>query len=202
MTRAETGDWLDALSTARASPAAGSAAALTAALGTALLIKLARLTRPEAVPGHDRLLARLELARDRLMTLADADAAAIDGWVRTRRRRDDDPDRRAALQALVDVPLAAAELCHAIRLEVQPLLEQGHAPARPDGQVGVRLLAASQHALCDLVRVNRPVLTDAARIASVNARLEQLSAGSGQPGQSLQGGPAANGSMGTSADAL
>lgn len=38
--------WLEALSAARASPAAGSAAAIVGALGAALLIKLARLTRP------------------------------------------------------------------------------------------------------------------------------------------------------------
>ncbi len=174
--RAEPVEWLAALSAPRASPAAGSAAALTGALGAALLVKLARLTRPEAMPGRDQLLARLIAARDRLAALADADAAAIEDWVRTQHLPADDPTRQAALQALADTPLTAAELCQAIRLAAQPLLEHGYAPARPDGQVGFQLLAVSQRALCDLARANRPALGDAASQA-INARLNRLNAG-------------------------
>ncbi|MBS3784895.1 MAG: cyclodeaminase/cyclohydrolase family protein, partial [Anaerolineae bacterium] len=39
--------WLEELSAGEAAPAAGSAAAIAAALGVALLIKLARRTRPQ-----------------------------------------------------------------------------------------------------------------------------------------------------------
>ncbi|HID62153.1 MAG TPA: formiminotransferase-cyclodeaminase, partial [Anaerolineae bacterium] len=72
-------------------PAAGSAAALAGALGAALLIKLARLTRPQDISDHDRLLARLLAARERLVALADADSSAVTAWIRTRRLPADDP---------------------------------------------------------------------------------------------------------------
>jgi formiminotetrahydrofolate cyclodeaminase len=165
---------LEALSIAKASPAAGSAAALTGALGVALLLKLARLTRPEEISNHGQLLAQLLAARDQLVALADADASSIVTWMRTRRLRADDPARQAALQAMVDVPLEAAELCQAIWLAVQRLLEHGHPPARPDGQIGIQLLEVCQRALCVLIRVNLLALTDATSIEAIEARLEQL----------------------------
>ncbi len=150
--------WLETLSAARASPAAGSAAALAGALGVALLIKLVRLTRPQDFPDHDRLLARLLAARDQLVTLAEADSAAVTAWIRTRQLPADDPARQAALGAIVDIPLEAAELCQTIAMEAQPLLERSYLPALPDGQVGVLLLEACQRAMCSLVQANLPAL--------------------------------------------
>lgn len=85
--------WLEALSAARASPAAGSAAAIAGALGVALLIKLARLTHPQHIPDHGRLLARLVDARDRLAALADADSSTMTAWIRTQRLPADDSAR-------------------------------------------------------------------------------------------------------------
>lgn len=166
--------WLEALSARPVSPAAGSAADLAAALGVALLIKLARRTRPQEISGYEQLLDRLLGARDRLTALAEADASAITAWLSTRQLEERDPARQAALKALVDVPLEAAELCRAMRLEAQPLLERGHPPARPDGHAGVQLLEASQQALCLLVQANLPTLTDAALIETVRSRLENL----------------------------
>ena len=166
--------WLETLSAARASPAAGSAAALAGALGVALLIKLARLTPSQDVPNRDQVLARLLAARDRLTALAQADAEALSAWVRTRPLPADDPARQTALRDMVDVPLEAAELCQAIAIEAQPLLGHGHPPALPDGQVGLQLLAACRRAQCHLVEANLPALSDADLIESVQTRLEQL----------------------------
>jgi formiminotetrahydrofolate cyclodeaminase len=168
--------WLEALSAARASPAAGSAAAITGALGAALLIKLAQFTRPQDIPDHSRLLDRLRSARDRLAALADADSSAITTWIRTRRLPADDPARQAALRAMVSIPLEAAELCRTITIEVRPLLERGHPPALPDGQVGIQLLEACQWAMSSLVRANLPVLADTNLIEATQTRLEQLNA--------------------------
>ena len=166
--------WLEALSAARANPAAGSAAAITGALGVALLIKLARLTQPQDIPDHDELLARLLAARGRLIALAEADSLAIAAWIRTRRLPADDPSRQAALQTIVDVPLEAAELCQAIAIEAQPILERGHPPALLDGQVGTQLLDTGLRALCSLARANLLALADVTVIEAVQARLEQL----------------------------
>jgi formiminotetrahydrofolate cyclodeaminase len=166
--------WLEALSAARASPAAGSAASIAGALGVALLIKLARLTQPQDVPDHDGLLACLLTSRDRLVALAEADAAALTAWLPVQRLPADDPDRQAALRAMVDIPLEAAELCQAIASEAQPLLVHGHPPALPDGQVGIQLLAACRRAQIGLVRANLPSLADTALTEAVQSRLEQL----------------------------
>ena len=155
-------------------PAAGSAVAIAGALGVALLIKLARLTRPQDIPDHDRLLARLLAVRDRLVALADADSSAVTAWIRTRRLPADDSARQAALRAIVDVPLEAAELCRAVAIEVQPLLERGYPPALPDGQVGVQLLEVCQRAQCSLVQANLPALADANLIEATRTRLAQL----------------------------
>ena len=166
--------WLEALSAARASPAAGSAAAIVGALGAALLIKLARLTQPQDIPDHDRLLARLVAARDRLVALAKADSAAITACIRTRRLPADDPARQAALRAIVDIPLEAAELCQTIAIKVQPLLKRGYPSALPDGQVGIQLLEVCQRAQCSLVQANLPALADTNLIEATRTRLEQL----------------------------
>jgi len=168
-------DFWEVVAAPTPSPAAGSAAAIAGALGAALLIKLARLTRPQDIPDHNHLLDRLLSARERLVALADADSLAITAWIRTRRLPTDDPARQAALRAIVDVPLEAAGLCQTIATEVQPLLERGHPPALPDGQVGVQLLEACQRAMCSLVQANLPILVDANLYEATQSRLEQLS---------------------------
>jgi len=166
--------YLEELSAAKVSPAAGSAAAITAGVGVALMIKLARCTRPQDVPGHDRLLSQLVTARDRLLTLAEDDASAIDAWLATRQLDEDDPERQAALRAMVAVPLEAAELCRTIQREAQQLLACGHPPARPDGQVGAQLLQASQQSLRHLAEANISALQAPSLIKTVQERLAEL----------------------------
>jgi formiminotetrahydrofolate cyclodeaminase len=178
--------WLEALSAARVSPAAGSAAAFAGALGVALLIKLARLTRLQDIPDQDRLLVRLLATRDQLVALADADSVAITAWIRTRRLPSDDPVRQATLRAMVDVPLEAAELCQTIAIEAQLLLERGYPSALLDGQVGIQLLNACQRATCSLVWANLPALADASLIEAIRTRLEELNTNS----EAINGEPA------------
>jgi len=140
----------------------------------ALLIKLARLTCPQDIPDHDRLLDRLVSVRDQLVALADADSSAMTAWIRTRPLPADDPARQAALRAIVDVPLEAAELCQTITVEAQPLLECGYPPALPDGQVGIQLLETCQRAQCSLVWANLAALADTNWIEATRTRLKQM----------------------------
>jgi formiminotetrahydrofolate cyclodeaminase len=172
--RGELQSWLQALAAGRASPAAGSAAALSGAMGVALLVKVARLTTPDQVPGHARLLAELLEALERLQALAHADAAAIDAWIDSRRSRTPGVLHQEALARLVTAPLEAAELCQAVRLAVLPLLEHGFAPASLDGQVGVQLLRACERASCTLVRADLGLLADPDAAAALKGRLESL----------------------------
>lgn len=167
-------EWIEALSSREMSPAAGSAAAIAGALGVALLMKLARRTPPESISGYEDLIQQLAAARDRLLALAEADAWATRAWASTHRRHEDDEERTAALQMLIEVPLEAAELCRTVRLAAQPLLETGHPPARPDGQVGVELLQTSQRGMCRLAQENVASLRDPSQIRRVGDRLGNL----------------------------
>lgn len=168
-------DWLTRLSSRSVSPAAGSAAALTGAMGVALLIKLAQRTRPERVLNLDQTLDRLLTARDRLAVIAESDAWAITTWLLTRGTQEGDSRRQAALQRLIGVPLEAAELCHSVRLEAQPLLEAGHPPTVSDAQAGIRLIETSQEILCALVETDLALVTDRALASTIEGRLERLS---------------------------
>ena len=162
------------MSAAEIAPAAGSAAAIAAALGVALLIKLARRTRPQDVLELSCLLDQLLTVRGQLLTLAQADASAIAAWISTRHLDESDPKRQAALRTMVEVPLEAAELCRTARCEAQPLLDCGHPPARPDGEVGVQLLDVSQHSLRYLAQANVSMLRDPSLVETMKSRLEAL----------------------------
>jgi formiminotetrahydrofolate cyclodeaminase len=120
------------------------------------------------------LLDRLVSVRDQLVALADADSSAMTAWIRTRPLPADDPARQAALRAIVDVPLEAAELCQTITVEAQPLLECGYPPALPDGQVGIQLLETCQRAQCSLFWANLPALADTNWIEATRTRLKQM----------------------------
>ncbi|MDQ4084993.1 MAG: cyclodeaminase/cyclohydrolase family protein, partial [Actinomycetota bacterium] len=66
---------LDVMGSARPDPAAGSAAALTAALAAALVGKAARLSRRH-LDDADALAERADALRRRALELGDADAEA------------------------------------------------------------------------------------------------------------------------------
>jgi formiminotetrahydrofolate cyclodeaminase len=166
--------WLTRLSGKTVNPAAGSAAALTGAMGVALLIKLARRTQPERVPKYDQLLDRLLNAMQRLAVIAESDASAVTAWLSARQLQEGDPTRRTALQRLVSVPLEAAELLHSARLEAEPLLAGGHPPTVPDGQAGIRLIMASQEILCALVEADLSIVSDPALVRATEEQLERL----------------------------
>ncbi len=169
--------WLEALSDTGGNPAAGSVAALGGAMSVALLIKLARLTLPDRVPGHAHLLSCLLAARDRLSALARADAAAVRTWLAHQQWDAADPRRQAAALQLVEIPLEVAELCRSIRRTAMPLVERGQSPAVADGQASLHLLDACCRIASDLARADLGLLTDARLRARMANRLAQLDEG-------------------------
>jgi len=166
-------DWLQAVSARRASPAAGSAVAISAALGAALLIKQARLSSLEALPEREQLVGKLVAARDGLLALAEADAAAIAAWLRMRRLAEDDPAHCAAVQSMAEMPLDAMALCQAALLAAQPLLERGCPGALADGQVGAQMLAAGQRAFGLLAEANLSAVRDPTIAEAIRSRLRK-----------------------------
>jgi formiminotetrahydrofolate cyclodeaminase len=114
-----------------------------------------------SIPDRDQLLDRWIAARDRLMSLVDANAVAIRALIHARRLGTEDPARQAAYEAIMGIPLEAAELCHTVAIEAQPLLKDSQSEALPDDHVGIQLVEACQRAMCGLVQANLGSWTDA-----------------------------------------
>jgi len=167
-------DWPTRLSRRAVSPAAGSAAALTAAMGVGLLIKLARRTESEEIPEHRERLARLLEARGRFAITAEDDASAIRDWLSAEGLEEDDPTRQAAVEALITVPLEAAELCDWVRNTAELLLQRGHALTIPDGRAGMRLITTSQEIFCTLVEADLGAVANRALVNRIQQRLEKV----------------------------
>ena len=167
-------DWPTRLSGPAVSPAAGSAAALTAALGVGLLIKLARRSQPEDIPEHGYRLGRLLEAQDQFTLIAEDDASAIRDWLSTRGLKEDDPRRQSAAEALISVPLRAAELCCSVRIVAEPFLRRGHAPTIADGRAGSRLIGTSQKIFCTLAEADLDTVVDPALVETIGERLEKV----------------------------
>jgi len=167
-------DWPTRLSGPAVSPAAGSAAALTAALGVGLLIKLARRSQPEDIPKHGYRLGRLLEAQDQFTLIAEDDASAIKDWLSRRGLKRDDPRRQAAAEALTSVPLRAAELCCSVQIVAEPFLQRGHAPTVADGRAGNHLISTSQEIFCTLVEADLDTVADPAMVKTIGERLEKV----------------------------
>lgn len=167
-------DWPTRLSSVAISPAAGSAAAVTAALGVGLLVKLARRTQPEEVPGHGDRLGRLLDARDQFMMIAEDDASAIRDWLSTQGLEEGNPTRDAGVAALTEVPLEAAELCYVVQSVAEPLLKRGHASTIVDGRAGIRLIRASQEIFCTLVEADLGTVANSALVETIEERLGKM----------------------------
>lgn len=155
--------WLDALAAPTAAPGGGAAAAHTAAVAAALSAMVARLSARFADGGGaTRWIEAADDAdhlRDRLLQLAEDDAAAV-------RAR----DAEAATGVPLEVTLASARVAHLCRQAMD-----GHQPARSDAAVGVLLAAAAAAAAARTVRVNagpEATVTLEAEAAAAAAREE------------------------------
>jgi formiminotetrahydrofolate cyclodeaminase len=143
-------------------------------MGVGLLVKLARRTRPGNIPEHGERLGQLLQAQDQFTLTAADDASAIKDWLSTRGLEEDNPTRQAAVEALITVPLEAAELCQSVRIMAEPLFERGHAPTVTDGRAGIQMIRVSQEIFCTLVETNLGTATDPTLIETIEGRLEEL----------------------------
>jgi formiminotetrahydrofolate cyclodeaminase len=188
------------LSTRAPVPGGGSAAGIAGALGAALVSMVVELTvdRPDAAEHAVELAAIGEEARrlrDRLLSLAQADAAAYDRVVRARKLpKDTDEERAARRQALdaanreaAEIPFdiaraAAAALDLAVRLA--PI---GNRNAASDAGVAAQLASAAIRGAALNVRINLPYLPEGDAIRTDGpAELERLEhAAAEREGQAL-----------------
>lgn len=180
-------DYLDTLAAEQPAPGGGSATGLVGAVAAALVSMVARYTvgRPKFAEAETQVRAALDEAealRERLMALAEEDAAAYEAVAAARKRpRKTDAEkaaRRAAVQdatrAAVTPPLEMAAACRRA-LELSGIVaHHGNHLLASDAGVAVLFSEAALRASAINVRVNLASIDDAAFTAQAEARLHAL----------------------------
>ena len=165
--------FLERLGSSDPVPGGGSAAALAAAMGAALVAMVAELTigRP-AYAEHEETLRHLRFdaldRRTELMNLAQEDASAYDVVVHARRMpKDTEAERESRTGALHEAMKEAARIplrAAVVAAEVLDLAERiapiGNRNAASDAGVAAQLAAAGLRGALLNVRINLPYLAD------------------------------------------
>jgi formiminotetrahydrofolate cyclodeaminase len=163
---------LGALEAPAPSPAGGSAAAVTAAMGASLVVLACRASRDwEDAPG---IAAQASTLRDRLVALAEEDvrayAAALEA-LDAASGAGGGRDRMlgVALEGAADVPLSIARAAADVA-ELAALAAAAGKPAvRPDAVVAVAVAAAAAASAARLVEVNLVTLPQDERCTQARA---------------------------------
>ncbi len=146
-------EFLDELASKASTPGGGSAAAIMAAMGAALVSMVANLTvgkkNYESVDAEmQEMLTSSENLRDRATDMIRADVEVFDQVMAAYgmpRETDDEKAKRSetiqqALKAATDVPLDCAKLCAEVIELCKPMAEKGNTNVISDA--GVAVLAA------------------------------------------------------------
>jgi formiminotetrahydrofolate cyclodeaminase len=178
---------LDAFSAPEPTPGGGSAAALGAAIGAALLAMVAGLSRTRDGTTQERetldaARERLLGGRSRLARLADDDTSAYDAVVaafKLPKSTDEEKSaRRAAIQAALEwattVPLDVMESCVQSLCEGGVVARHGNPSAASDVAVGLELLMAGLRGAYENIAVNVGGLADQAAADEFRARAARL----------------------------
>jgi formiminotetrahydrofolate cyclodeaminase len=182
-------DLLEALATPQHPAAGGPAAAICAAMASALVAKVARASRGEWIEAGGVVAGALVL-RSQAVSLAASDAAAYRRALSVIRRTEsmdsshggqtgpgaapipmDDREaaRAVAIGDACEVPLAIAEVGAEIaELASLAALEGSHA-LRPDAAVAVGLAVAATRGAAHLVEINRMVRAEDPRLVRARA---------------------------------
>ena len=165
--------FLERLGSSDPVPGGGSAAALAAAMGAALVAMVAELTigRP-AYAEHEATVRSLRFdaleRRTELLDLAQEDATAYDVVVRARHMpKDSEAERSARTQALHEamreaarIPLRAAVVASEVLDLAERIAPIGNRNAASDAGVAAQLAAAGLRGALLNVRINLPYLAD------------------------------------------
>jgi formiminotetrahydrofolate cyclodeaminase len=170
-------------------PGGGSASALAAAVGLALLTMVSRMPRTRSGTDDERAaLARAGNAIEHLGThaidLVDDDAGAYDEVVsayRLPKATDGEKASRreavdAALRGAAEVPLEVMRTCRAGLTEAVEIARCGNRAAGSDVGVAVELLTAALRGAALNVRTNLDAMSDVGYVDGVRAEVERLEA--------------------------
>jgi formiminotetrahydrofolate cyclodeaminase len=152
------GRFMDMMASREPSPGGGASAAVAVALAAALTAMAARFSA-DHLADAETIADRAEELRNRVMPLAQADAAAygrvLDAY---RTPRDDDEKRRRrireALSEAADVPLSIAEVGVEVAGNAARLVEEGNPNLRGDAMTAAALAKAGVRAAATLVEIN------------------------------------------------
>jgi formiminotetrahydrofolate cyclodeaminase len=144
-------------------PAGGAAAAISVALGAALVEMVAGFSR--SWDGAEAALAMAHGSRARVAALAQADADAYADFLTAHRRPADDSGRTSAIDAalsrVVDIPLEVIAIASEVATLAAALVEHGNPNLRGDAVAGALTAGAGARAAAELVEINLEGRADA-----------------------------------------
>jgi len=151
------GRFMDMVASREPAPGGGASAAVAVALAAALTAMAARFSA-DHLADAETIADSAEELRNRVMPLAQADAAAygrvLDAY---RTPRDDEKRRRRIREALseaADVPLSIAEVGVEVAGNAARLVEEGNPNLRGDAVTAAALAKAGVRAAATLVEIN------------------------------------------------
>jgi methenyltetrahydrofolate cyclohydrolase len=165
--------FLDALAAPNPTPGGGTASAIGAAMGAALLMMVGGLARSRTNTEEEKAAlakagAALAPLRDRLTQLADADAEAFNGVMaayRLPKSTDEEKARRKqsvqdALKAATTTPLEVLRAAGAVMALARGVAAHGNRSAASDVRVALELLEAAAAGAAANVEINIVTLED------------------------------------------
>ncbi|MDS0222408.1 cyclodeaminase/cyclohydrolase family protein [Haloarcula sp. S1AR25-5A] len=174
------GEFLDDVASGQVTPSGGAVAAVGGAMGAALCEMVCIHTlgsdQSEREAGELREVSdALTDHRERLLALADEDAAAVDA-VGAAFETGDDTQIQAAAKRSTEVPMAAAEVCLAVLKHARTVTAKGTPVAVPDAAVGALLAMAALQASVSTVRANLDMIDDESVVAELSQRADEAEA--------------------------
>jgi formiminotetrahydrofolate cyclodeaminase len=179
--------FLDELSSSAPAPGGGSVAALSGALGAALISMVCNLTvgkKKYADVQEDIkvLLAQSEALRKELVELLEADVEVYTEVSRAMKMPRATGEEKAArtvamqkaLKAATDVPMQVAEACVEVMELCQPAAEKGNINAVSDAGVAVLMAEAGLRSAALNVLINLAWIKDEAFVTENRAKLDTL----------------------------
>jgi len=157
------GEYLAALRSTAAVPGGGSAAALSAAMGAALVSMVAKLSARKATAEQDRaalnaLHPELDQLADRLLDLSQQDIEAYRAVIDARKSGAPDAELERAYERAAEVPLAVGTAAARALVLAADASTRAWAMTASDLAVGNELLEAGFHGALGNVAINLPEL--------------------------------------------
>jgi len=179
--------FLDELASSAPAPGGGSVAALSGALGAALISMVCNLTvgkkrYADVQEDIKALLAQSEALRKELVELLEADVRVYTEVSRAmkmpRATEEEKAARTAAMQkalkAATDVPMQVAEACVKVMDLCQPAAEKGNVNAVSDAGVAVLMAEAGLRSAALNILINLAWIKDETFVAENRAKLDAL----------------------------